>query len=57
MMANLLVPMGCASIRLRNPRASVYMPIPLRKSNKGWCQSWFYLRNDDAAPCESSQAA
>jgi hypothetical protein len=26
------------------------MPIPLRKSNKGWCQSWFYLRNDDAAP-------
>jgi hypothetical protein len=26
------------------------MPIPLRKSNKGWHKFWFYLKKDDAAP-------
>jgi hypothetical protein len=26
------------------------MPIPLRKSGKGWHKFWFYLKNDDAAP-------
>jgi hypothetical protein len=56
-MADLSMPTGCASVHLRSPRASEYMPIPLRKSNKGWHQSWFYLRNDDAAPCQSSLAA
>jgi hypothetical protein len=26
------------------------MPIPLRKSNKGWHKFWFYLKNNDATP-------
>jgi hypothetical protein len=38
-MADLSVQMGCTRIRLRSPRASEYMLIPLRKSNKGWRQS------------------
>jgi hypothetical protein len=42
--------MGCASIRLQSSQASKYMPIPLRKSNKGWHKFWFYLKNDDATP-------
>jgi hypothetical protein len=33
------------------------MLIPLRKSNKGWRQSWFYFRNDDVAPYRFSLAA
>jgi hypothetical protein len=49
--------MGCASIRLQRPRASEYMLIPPRKPNKGWRQSWFYLRNNDTTPCQSSSAA
>jgi hypothetical protein len=35
-MADLEVLMGCASIHLWSPWALEYMPIPLRKSNKGW---------------------
>jgi hypothetical protein len=38
-MADLSVQMGCTRICLRSPRASEYMLIPLRKSNKGWRQS------------------
>jgi hypothetical protein len=34
--ADLAVPMGCSSIHLQSSWASKYMPIPLRKSNKGW---------------------
>jgi hypothetical protein len=49
-MADLAVPIGCASIRLWSSHASEYMPIPLRKSGKGWHKFWFYLKNDDAAP-------
>jgi hypothetical protein len=49
-MADLVVPMGCASIHLRSSRASKYMPILLRKSNKGWHKFWFYLKNDDGTP-------
>jgi hypothetical protein len=26
------------------------MPIPLRKSNKGWRKFWFYLKNDAVVP-------
>jgi hypothetical protein len=41
--ADLAVPMGCTSIHLWSSRASEYMPIPLRKFNKGWHKFWFYL--------------
>lgn len=44
------VPMGCVSIRLRQSRASEYMPISLSTSNKGWHGEWFYLKNDSSAP-------
>jgi hypothetical protein len=27
-----------------------YIPIALSKSNKGWHEPWFYLKNDAAAP-------
>ena len=46
---DLVLSMGCASIRLQGSRASEYMSIPLLKSNKGWHKLWFYLRNDAAA--------
>jgi hypothetical protein len=49
-MTDLSVPMGCTNIRLQRPRASKYLSIPPRKSDKGWWQSWFYLRNNDIVP-------
>jgi hypothetical protein len=52
----LLVPTGCACIHLRGGRAGRYIPIALMKSNKGWHKLWFYLKNDDVVPCQSSLA-
>jgi hypothetical protein len=45
-----MMPIGCASIRLRGNRAAQYMSLPLTTSNKGWHKQWFYLRNNPAAP-------
>ena len=53
---DLAVPMGCVSIYLRGNRSSEYMSIPLSKSNKGWHKLWFYLKNADDAPYQSSLA-
>ena len=33
-------------LRLRQSRASLYIPVVLASSNKGWQRRWFYLRND-----------
>jgi hypothetical protein len=49
-MADLAVLMGCTNICLQSSRVSEYMPIPLRKSNKGWRKFWFYLKNDAVVP-------
>ena len=43
------MPMGCASIQLRNNRLSEYPSMRLSMSNKGWHSQWFYLNNDTAA--------
>jgi hypothetical protein len=43
------MPMGCASIHLRNNRSKDYMAARLSTSNKGWHSQWFYLKNG-AAP-------
>ena len=47
----LSMPMGCASIHLRNNRANDYPLMRLSTSNKGWHSHWFYIKNDVAAPC------
>ena len=44
------VPVGCASIHLRNNRAGAYPLMRLSTSNKGWHSQWFYVKNDAAAP-------
>ena len=46
----LIMPMGCASIHLRNNRANDYPLMRLSTSNKGWHSQWFYVKNDVAAP-------
>ena len=46
--------MGCAGIHLRNNRVGEYPSLRLSTSNKGWHSHWFYLKNDAAAPCQSS---
>lgn len=49
--------MGCTSIHLRHTKADEYMSIRLSTSSKGWHSSWFYIKNDAAAPCWSTQGA
>ena len=44
------MPIGCASIHLRNNRANDYPLMRLSTSNKGWHSHWFYVKNDTAAP-------
>ena len=44
------MPMGCASIHLRNNRANDYLLMRLSTSNKGWHSYWFYVKDDVAAP-------
>ena len=46
----LSTPIGCASIHLRNTRASDYLLMRLSTSNKGWHSQWFYIKNDVTAP-------
>ena len=47
-------PMGCIDIHLRNNLVGEYPSMWLSTSNKGWHSHWFYLKNDAAAPCQSS---
>ena len=44
------MPMGCASIHLRNNRANDYPLMRMLTSNKGWHSHWFYIKDDVAAP-------
>ena len=44
------VPVGCASIHLRNNQGRMYPLMRLSTSNKGWHSQWFYVKNDVAAP-------
>ena len=44
------MPMGCASIHLRNNRVNEYPSMRLSSSNKGWHSYWFYVKDDVAAP-------
>ena len=46
----LSMPMGCASIHLRNNRVNAYPSMRLSTSNKGWHSQWFYVKDDAAAP-------
>ena len=46
----LSVPMGCASIHLRNNRVNEYPSMRLSTSNKGWHSHWFYVKDNIAAP-------
>ena len=46
----LSVPVGCASIHLRNNRVNEYPSMRLLTSNKGWHSQWFYIKDDAAAP-------
>ena len=39
----LSMPMGCASIHLRNNRVNDYPLMHLSTSNKGWHSQWFYI--------------
>ena len=44
------MPMGCASIHLRNKRANNYLLMRLLTSNRGWHSQWFYVKDNVAAP-------
>ena len=44
------MPMGCASIHLRNNRVDKYPSMHLSTSNKGWHSQWFYVKDDVVAP-------
>ena len=46
----LSTPIGCASIHLRNTRATDYSLMRLSTSNKGWHSQWFYIKDDVTAP-------
>ena len=46
----LVTPIGCASIQLRNTRATDYPLMRLSTSNKGWHSQWFYVKNDMTTP-------
>ena len=37
---------GC-TLQVRQDRQHLYIPAQLASSNRGWYNSWFYLRNDD----------
>jgi len=37
---------GC-TLQVRQDRQVLYIPAQLASSNRGWYNSWFYLRNDD----------
>ncbi|XP_072151344.1 uncharacterized protein [Setaria viridis] len=44
------VPIGCAGIHLRHPRAKEYMAMKTAASHKGWHQQWFYVKNYSNSP-------
>ena len=45
----LSMPVGCASIHLRNNWVNEYPSMRLSTSNKGWHSHWFYVKDDVAA--------
>ena len=44
------MPIGCASIQLRNNWVNEYPSMRLSTSNKGWHSQWFYVKDDAATP-------
>ena len=51
------MPMGCVGIHLHNNWVSECPSMRLSTSNKGWHSHWFYIKNDVAAPYQSSSGA
>ena len=49
-----LAAIGCCGIHLRSGCSVGYIEIPLTRSNKGWHESWFYLKNSEYAPFQLS---
>ena len=46
----LSMPVGCASIHLRNNQVNEYPSMHMSTSNKGWHSHWVYFKDDDVAP-------
>jgi hypothetical protein len=41
---------GSFAIQLRANWNIGYLPVPMKTSNKGWHQKWFYVRDDPDSP-------
>jgi hypothetical protein len=49
---------GCGELQAKQGRSDVYILASLTSSNRGWCEEWFYLKNNplNSLPAYTSES-